>query len=120
MNARLAERHRLAVEIADLSSVVVEAAEEALAAAEGPTARDIAETRLRAAYEQQDVVLAEVGPTIADRERAMREAVREVARAVRGEVGSDWTQKHRRWMSPALKSALIRRYGRRAYEELPW
>ena len=78
------------------------------------------DTQGQAAVAAQDEVGEKVAPAIAEREQDLREAVREVARSVRGEPGSDWTMRHRRWMSAAVKSAVIRRYGRRAYAALPW
>ena len=118
MNRR--ERYEQAIALADDAEQLVCEAESALAAATDPTEHDIQATRLDEAYALQDEALATVGPAIEEREQELRRAVREVASAVRGEPGSDWTMRHRRWISPAVKSAVIRRFGRRAYAELPW
>jgi hypothetical protein len=114
------DRYRLATELIDAAEDLVQAAEADLEAATDPTQIDVAESRLQDALQTQDEVGEKVAPVIAEREQDLREAVREVARSVRGEPGSDWTMRHRRWMSAAVKSAVIRRYGQRAYAALPW
>jgi hypothetical protein len=121
MNApTLDARYREAVEILDEAEDLVREGEAALAAAGDPTMVDICATRLDELYRLQDEVCEAAAPVVADRERALRAAVCEVVRSARGEVGSDWTLRHRRWMSVAVKARIIRRYGRRFYEGLPW
>jgi hypothetical protein len=119
MNTRSAERQRLAAEIREAAEQVVIAAEQALAAARDPTEADIAATRLTEIYAESDAALAEVGPTLAAREQDLRRQANDVCRAMAGEPLSDWTLKHRRYFSTALKARLVRKIGRRLYERIP-
>ena len=60
-------------------------------------------------------------PAIADRERQIIDACWEAVRSLRGDLDACWSAKHRRWHSAALKSRLVRRFGRRIYERaFPW
>ena len=113
-----ARRFELAAELADDAELLVRAAEAAVDAARDPTMRDVAETELQLAMQLQDEVLEDVAPAIEGRERQIRADVRAAVASLRDEPGSDWMSKHRRWMSAAVKSRLVRRLGRRTYEKV--
>jgi hypothetical protein len=117
---RTEEKYRAAVTLLDDAEQLVRMSEEALAAATGATEVDIYETKLREVLALQDQVAAAVAPAVEARRREIVQAVQEVARSARGEIGSEWWRKHRRFMSAATKSAVIRTYGPRAYRGLPW
>jgi hypothetical protein len=114
------ERAELAAEMVDSAELAVRQAENALEQVQDPTWRDILETRLREALALQDEITEATAPALEQREVELRQAVHEVMRSAAGEPGSDWGAKYRRHMSAAVKARIIRRYGRKVYEALPW
>jgi hypothetical protein len=107
----------LAISTAEL---LVRVAEADLAAATDPTFKDIAETELRRALALQDEVLETVAPAIEKRREDLNNRFWAVVRAARGEPGSDWMMRHRRWLPTDLKAEIVRRLGKAAYLSLPW
>jgi hypothetical protein len=115
------QRYREAAELADAAEALVRDCEANLEAATDPTVRDVLETELRSALEMQDEVLDPVAPAIAERERRVRAGVHAAIAALRGDFMHDWTMRHRRWHSIAVKSRLVGMVGWKRYEAWwPW
>jgi hypothetical protein len=104
----------------DRAEELVQRAERNAARAKTYLERDVTETELQACLELQDEVAEIAAPTIERRRQEVVAAGWAAIRAAAGEPGYDWLASRRRWMEPAVKSFIIRKWGRRVYEALPW
>jgi hypothetical protein len=115
------ERHRLAVELVDDAEALVQAAERAVEGERDPTLRDVRETELRATLVMQDEIAETVAPAIDRRQREVADAALAAVRSLQGAPSADWTAKHRRWHSPAVKAKLVGALGAKTYmRAFPW
>ena len=111
----------LAFELRDEAERLVRMAEAAVAGARGYTERDVAETELQECLALQDECLEAIAPTIEERERQVVAGVHAAVAALRGDPMSDWTQRHRRWHSAAVKARLSGALGVKTYMRAwPW
>jgi hypothetical protein len=113
-------RYEEALRLRHDAEALVRMAEEALAAQRDPTLRDVAESELRSCLDLQDATLEAIGPTIEQRELEVRKAALAALAALRGDFGSDWTMKHRRWHSIPVKARLAGAIGAKAYLNGDW